>query len=99
MDGLSERLNTAIHFLRKNGYAGSYGEIANKLNVTNSTLSMTMNGTRVPTWEMLLNFCDIYPIDFWWIRTGDGSMIKGRRELELLKRIDELETELRRLKE
>ena len=64
-----------------------------------SSLCMSMNGTRVPTWELLLDLCDAYPINFAWVRTGAGDMIKEDREAALLKRIAELEAELRRLKE
>ena len=65
----------------------------------NSTLTMVTNGTRVPTWELLLDFCDAYPINFRWLRTGEGDMIKEDREAALLKRIAELEAEVQRLRE
>ena len=94
MNELSQRLRQAVDFLKKNGYAKSDAEVAGKIGVLKSTFSMAAKGSRAPTWEMLLDFCDAYPIDFWWLRTGKGSMVKGERELTLLKRIEELESML-----
>ena len=99
MNELSERLNQAIEFIRRNGYAESDTEIARRLGVPYSTLSMTKTGVRTPTWGMLLDLCDIYPIDFRWLRTGQGSIVGEPREIFLLKRIEELEKELERLRE
>jgi len=98
MDGLSERLATAVEFLKRNGYAKSGRDVARRLGVPDSTVSMAMNGTRKPSWELLLNFCDAYPIDFAWMRTGEGEMIKGERETALLKRIEELERTIEKMK-
>lgn len=94
MNELSQRLRQAVDFLKKNGYAGSDAEVAARIGVLKSTFSMATHGSRVPTWDMLLDLCDAYPIDFWWLRTGKGSMIKSERELVLLKRIEELEAAL-----
>lgn len=99
MNELSERLRLAVEFVKRNGYAKNNASIARHLGILNSTLTMVTNGTRVPTWELLLDFCDAYPIDFRWIRTGAGTMIKEDRETALLKRIAELEAEVERLKE
>ena len=98
MSDLSERLRLATEFLRRNGYADSNAEIARKIHVRDSTLCMAMNGTREPGWGLLLDLCDNYPINFTWMRTGAGSMVKDERELALLRRIDELEKEVERLK-
>ena len=98
MNELSERLRTAVEFLKRSGYAGSDLEIARSLHVQVSTFCMAMNGTRVPTWGLLLDLCDVYPIDFRWLRTGKGGMAKEDREAVLLKRIEELETEIASLK-
>lgn len=98
MNELSERLRQAVEFVIRNGYAKNRADITRRLGILNSTLTMVTNGTRVPTWELLLNFCDAYPIDFRWIRTGAGTMVKEDRET-LLKRIAELEAEVERLKE
>lgn len=94
MNELSLRFRQAVDFVKKNGYAKSDSEVARKIGVLKSTFSMSANGSRPPTWDMLLDFCDAYPIDFWWLRTGKGSMVKGDRELVLLKRIEELESML-----
>lgn len=98
MNELSERLRQAVEFVIRNGYAKSRADIARRLGILNSTLTM-VTGKRVPTWELLLDFCDAYPIDFRWIRTGAGTMVKEDRETALLKRIAELEAEVERLKE
>ena len=98
MDALSERLAAAVEFLKRNGYAKSNRELAQRLGVTESTVCMALNGTRKPSWELLLNFCDAYPIDFAWMRTGEGEMIKGERESALLKRIEELERTIEKMK-
>lgn len=99
---LSYRLKTAVDFLKENGYAKNDLEIARTIKVAQTSFCMSMKGDRVPTWGMLLNFCDCYPINFWWLKTGQGDMI-GRsirefalmQEIEALKqRISELEKQL-----
>ena len=99
MNELSERLRLAVDFLKRNGYAGSNADIARAIHVIDSTFSMVLNGTRTPNWDLLLDLCDNYPINFWWVRTGKGSIVRGDREIQLLKRIAELEEELRQLRE
>lgn len=97
MSEVSERLNAAVGFLKRNGYAKNDITIARKLEITKSTLSMAKSGMREPGLGMLLNFCDIYPINFEWLRTGEGSMVKGEKELELLKKIEQLEHRIKEL--
>ena len=99
MEALSERLRQAVEFVIRNGYAKNNTAIASRVGVQRSTLCMVLNGTRNPTWDLLLDFCDAYPVDFQWLRTGAGDMIKEDREAALLKRIAELEAEIQRLKE
>ena len=99
MNELSERLSLAVDFLKRNGYAGNNAEIARTIHVIESTFSMVLNGTRKPNWDLLLDLCDNYPINFWWLRTGKGSIVKEDRELHLLKRIADLEEELRQFRE
>lgn len=94
MNELSQRFRQAVDFLKKNGYAKSDSDVARRIGVLKSTFSMSVKGARPPTWDMLLDFCDAYPIDFWWLRSGKGSMVKGDRELMLLRRIEELEAML-----
>lgn len=91
MNELSVRLRRAVDFLRTSGWVSSDRQVAESLGVTCSTLSMAMNGTRVPSWDLLLRFCDRYPVSFDWLRTGEGTIVKGERERELLRRIEELE--------
>ena len=99
MSDLSDRFSKAVDFVKRNGYAKSSTEIARALGVTNSVISMAAKGDREPTWELLLDFCDIYPVNFWWLRTGQGSIVKGERELLLLKRSEELEKMVQQLNE
>lgn len=99
MNELSERLRKAADFLKRSGYAKNDSEMADKTGILKSTFSLCANGMRVPTLELLLDFCDAYPIDFQWMRTGKGRMVKVDREAALLKRIEELEAELARFKE
>lgn len=99
MNELSERFRQAVDFVKKNKYAKNDAAVADKIGVTKSTLSMALNGSRTPNWELLLNFCDAYPINFWWLRSGKGSIVKDEREIHLLKRIADLEEELRQFRE
>lgn len=95
INSISQRLALAVDFLKKNGYARYDTDIARKVGVKYSALCMAMKGTRTPSWEMLLNFCDHYPISFWWLRNGEGDMIgDGNRIVSLLQEIKELEKRL-----
>ena len=94
---LSSRLKEAVEFIIKNGYAKNRVEISKKLGVTSSTLSMATNGFRDPTVDLMAKLCDIYPISLDWLRKGEGSMVKGARELELLRRIEILENRIKEL--
>ena len=99
MNELSERLARALDFLKRNGYAKSDIEIAKKVGCTAPSLNMAKMGVRTPTWDLLLNLCDHYPINFWWLRSGEGSMIKDGHELALLQKIEQLENRIRELEE
>ena len=94
MNDISYRFTQAIEFVKKNGYEKSDAAIGRRIGFKSSAICMAKYGNRAPSWEMLLNFCDAYPISFEWLRTGDDSMIKGERELRLLKKIEELEGEI-----
>ena len=98
MSELSNRLQRAVEFIVKNGYAKNNTAIAKKLGVTSSTICMAVKAHREPTTELLATLCDNYPISFDWLRKGEGSMIRGERELALLRRIEELEKEIALLK-
>ena len=99
MNELSERLREAVDFLRKNGYAKNASAVARRIGVSKPTMSMAMNGSRVPTWDLLLDLCDAYPVNFRWLRTGEGDVVRDDTEARLLKRIRDLEEEIRVLKE
>lgn len=99
MNELSERLSEAVDFLRKNGYAKNAADVARRIGVSKPTMSMAMSGSRVPTWDLLLDLCDAYPVNFRWLRTGEGDVVRDDTEARLLKRIRDLEEEIRVLKE
>jgi transcriptional regulator with XRE-family HTH domain len=96
---ICERFRQSVEFLKKNGYVKNASALARRLGVTKSIICEVRNGKRVPTWELLLNFCDAYPINFRWLRKGEGGMVVDDREAVLLKRIAELEAELKKLRE
>lgn len=100
MEGLSERFRAAVDYVKARGYERSDAAVARRLGTTCSTLCMELNGDRRPTWDRLLRFCDAYPVNFAWLRTGEGDMVDAvrDRETELLARIAELEEEVARLK-
>ena len=99
MNELSERLRKAIAFLKRSGYIKTQASIARRMGIGDSFVSEAINGVKAPGWGFLLDFCDAFPINFWWLRTGEGDMVKDERERRLLKRIEELEEELRQLRE
>lgn len=98
MNELSQRLQRAMEFLVENSFAKSDAAIAKKLGVAPPVLNMSKRGARVPTWDLLLKFSDAYPISFDWLRTGTGDMIKEDKTTGLLRRIAELENEIKELK-
>lgn len=98
MNTISERFHEAIIFLIAHGYAKNSRAIANSLGVQSSVITMTKKGDRVPTWDLLLKFCDIYPINFWWLRSGEGEMVgNGDRVIALLQTIGRLEEKIREI--
>lgn len=98
MNEISERFRQAVDFIKRSGYEKSDAAIARRLDTTSSIFCMELKGDRQPTWDRLLRFCDLYPINFWWLRSGEGMMVKGEREAALLRRIEELEQEIARMK-
>ena len=98
MSEISDRFRQAVDFIKRSGYEKSDAAVARKLGTTCPILCMELKGDRRPTWDRLLRFCDIYPINFWWLRSGEGPMLKDEREIALLRRIGELEEEVARLK-
>lgn len=99
MNEVSERFRQAVDFLIRSGYAKNREDIAVAIGANPSAISMAANGYRTPSLELTDMFCDKYPIDFRWLRKGEGTMIRGERELALLKRIAELERQLEELRE
>lgn len=100
MNILSERLAKAVLFLKENEVIKTYNEVAVKLGIPRSSLSMYMSGVRVPTWDTLLDFCDYYPINFKWIRYGTGEMEgPGLKEAVLERKVRLLEKRIAELEE
>ena len=97
MNELSQRFLRAITFLKENGYAKNDTDIANTIGIHVSFLNMGKRGVRAPTWDTLLRMCEHYPLNIWWFRTGNGSMIREDRETGLLKKIEELENKIAEL--
>jgi len=96
MNEISPRLKLALEFIRESKYERSDAAVARAVGVTYSNLCMCKMGKRKPTWDILIKLCDLYPINFEWLRTGDGVMV-NRREHELRKKIAELEGMIREL--
>ena len=97
MNDISHRLRTAVDYLKKNGLAKSDAEVARKIGYPRSCLCMSKKGTRAPSWDMVLSFCDHYPVNFWWLRSGEGGMIREDKTAALLRRISELENRIKEL--
>lgn len=97
---IAVRVKKAVDFLREYGYAKNSSEVADTLGIAKSTLSMAMNGSRIPGTDFLLAISDHYPINFWWLRTGEGDMVgNGDRIIALLRKIEQLEGRIRELEE
>ena len=92
MNEISQRFAQAIAFLKGSGLARSDAEIAGRMGISEAFLNMGKNGVRVPSTENLLRLCNNYPINFWWLRYGEGDMIgNGDRVIALLQKIEKLE--------
>lgn len=96
MNEISHRFQQALDFVIDKGYAVSEARIAGELGFKPSALNMAKK--RGPSWDLLLKFCDVYPINFWWLRSGEGNMIgNGEREIALLQKIAQLESRIAEL--
>ena len=97
MSVISNRFQQALDFVIDKGLAQSESEIARELGLKPSGLNMAKK--RGPSWDLLLRFCDIYPINFWWLRSGEGDMISNgeRRQIALLQKIAQLEAKIAEL--
>ena len=95
MTGQSKRMKIAVDYLVEGGYAKSYSDVAMTTGIAKAALSMIMNGVRTPSSDHMLAVSDHFPINFWWLRSGEGNMIgDSRRENELLMRISDVEREM-----
>ena len=96
MNDISKRFQQALDFVIDKGYAVSEAKIAGELGFKPSALNMAKK--RGPSWDLLLKFCDVYPINFWWLRSGEGDMIgNGDRQIALLQKIVKLESRIAEL--
>ena len=95
MNEVSHRFQQALDFVIDKGLAQSEAKIAGELGVLPSALTMAKK--RGPSWDLLLKFCDRYHINFWWLRSGEGGMIKVEREIALLQKIAQLEAKIAEL--
>ena len=97
MNDISNRFQQALDFIINKGLAQSESGIARELGLNPSGLNMAKK--RGPSWDLLLRFCDIYPINFWWLRSGEGDMIGSgdRRQIALMQKIAQLEKKIAEL--
>ena len=96
MCDISNRFQQALDFVIDKGLAQSESKIARELGLKPPGLNMAKK--RGPSWDLLLRFCDIYPINFWWLRSGEGNMIgNGDRQIALLQKIAQLEAKIAEL--
>ena len=58
--------------------------------------SLNMAKTRGPSWGTLLKLCDVYPVSFWWLRSGEGEMVQNdsKRVPALVRKIARLEKKI-----
>lgn len=99
MSEVSQRLGLSIQFLLKNKIAKNKLDICRRLHISQPTLSMALSGYREPGLKLMLDYCDIFPINFRWLRFGEGVMIRENTIEGLLKKIADLELENKLLKE
>jgi len=92
---MSRRLRLAVEFLTRNKIAKNQTEIAEKMGVKRSTLSMAMSGYRKIPLEVIMDFCEAYPMfDIRWLLVNQGVMIYDGTMERMLARISRLEQEL-----
>lgn len=96
MNEISHRFQHALDFLIDKGYSVSEAKIAAELGI--SPQALTMAKRRGPSLEILLGLSDRYPISFWWLRAGEGDMIRNvDRQGALLQKIEQLEKKISEL--
>ena len=99
MSEVNQRLAQSVQFLVKNKIAKNKLDICRRIHVSQTTLSMALTGYREPGLKLLLDYCDVFPINFRWLRFGEGVMIRENTTESLLKKIADLELENKLLKE
>lgn len=79
MNALSER----ITLIAKNtGMTNT--AFAEKLNITQASVSRLLSGKQNPSDRTLIDICDKFGVNETWLRTGEGSMYKEVSEEEAL---------------
>ncbi|MBR6305742.1 MAG: hypothetical protein IKR38_03045 [Bacteroidales bacterium] len=95
---VSARFQEAITYVKDNIGPQSESQIAKEMKIPITAFNMAKNNYRPPSWDILLKFCDHYPINFWWLRGGEGDMIgNGDRQIALLQKIAQLEAKIAEL--
>ena len=97
---ISERLKQAIAYLKENDYFKDEKELCDILGCKRSALTMALNQkyNRNLSIQNQLTFCEKFPINFWWLRSGEGDMIgNGDRQIALLQKIAQLEAKIAEL--
>ena len=98
MEDISSRLKQAVEYLVDRDYVKSRAALSREIGVSPSFLCMAMLGRRKVPATMMLTLCEKYPVNFWWLRNGEGDMVgRSNRELALLAKIEELEGRIKEL--
>ena len=91
MNEYSERLRTAVEYLIEKGKAKTRTEIGRRVGLKPSTFSMILSGKRGPGIDLFRAFVREYPINLYWLVTGEGDMNRDtisrlRRQVAELKK-------------
>lgn len=79
----SERFIQCVEYLKENGYASSYVEIAEKLNTNKASINDIKAGRKRVSLETLGSMNKSYPIiNVTWIVTGDGEMLREGKSID-----------------
>ena len=97
MDDISARLRSAVEFLVGNGVEKNTSKMCARMGFSPSAFSNYVTGRRTPSVDVLVTFCNHYPIRLEWLCSGAGGMIKDDRVPALLKKIEDLENRIREL--
>ncbi|MCL1671763.1 helix-turn-helix domain-containing protein [Elizabethkingia ursingii] len=81
----TDRLNTAVAYLKGKRIAKTQKAIANMLETNEVTLSRALNGNEdYITDPFLRKFADIFKINTDWLLTGEGEMLNEKSQTEIV---------------